>query len=83
MNIRGLLTLSNKTKVSKLQTLAENYNATFIGLTETHLHPDIMNGEISMDGYNCIRSDRNNRSHGGVCLYLNKYIKIYYNQGYI
>ena len=49
----------------------------FIGLTETHLNTNHLDGEIKIDGYNCVRSDRNGRSHGGVCLYLDKSLKYY------
>ena len=41
-------------------------------LTETHLNPDILDAQITMKGYNLFRSDRSNRSHGGVCIYVRK-----------
>ena len=55
-----------------LSDLASETNAPFICLTETHLNPDILDAEVSINGYNLYRSDRNNRSHGGVAIYVRK-----------
>ena len=43
-------------------------NAPYICLTETHLNPSVL--EISIQGYTLYRSDREGRSHGGVCIFL-------------
>ena len=53
-------------------TSPKSHNAPFICLTETHLNPEILDAEISIPGYNLFRSDRLNRSHGGVCIYVRK-----------
>ena len=71
-NIRGLYPKSDKSKVPHLADLARESNSPFICLTETHLSPDILDAEITIDGYNLFRSDRLNRSHGGVCIYVRK-----------
>ena len=52
--------------------MARESNSPFICLTETHLTPDVLDAEISIEGYNLFRSDRLNRSHGGVCTYVRK-----------
>ena len=52
--------------------MARESNSPFICLTETHLNPDVLDAEISIEGYNLFRSDRLNRSHGGVCTYVRK-----------
>ena len=71
-NIRGLCPKSDKSKLPYLADLAIESNSPFICLTETHLNPDILDAEITMKGYNLFRSDRSNRSHGGVCIYVRK-----------
>ena len=38
-------------------------------LSETHLDDTVSDGEIAIDGFNCIRRDRN-RSGGGVLVYI-------------
>ena len=49
MNIRGLISLSNRTKVSKICTWLSYYNALFMGVTETHLNANNLDDEIGMD----------------------------------
>ena len=62
-NIRGLIPMSNKTKVSYLRDLAILKNPFFIILTETHLSDAILTAEINISGYTVFRSDRAGRSH--------------------
>ena len=42
-----------------------------LGLTETHLHHDIFDEEIAIDGYTFIRKDRKSSPGGGVGCYIN------------
>ena len=69
-NIRGLIPMSNKTKVSYLRDLAILKNPFFIILTETHLSDAILTAEINISGYTVFRSDRAGRSHGGTAAYV-------------
>ena len=69
-NIRGLYPKSNQTKVPYLEDLAIVSNAPFICLTETHLNPEILDAEIQIKNYTLFRSDRQGRTHGGVCTYV-------------
>ena len=71
-NIRGLYPKSNQTKVPYLEDLANVSNAPFICLTETHLHPEILDAEIQIKNYTLFRSDRQGRTHGGVCTYVRR-----------
>ena len=71
-NIRGLFPKSNQSKVPYLCDLAKTKNSPLICLTETHLTHEILDAEISINGYNLFRSDRQKRSHGGVCTYVRK-----------
>ena len=71
-NIRGLYPKSDQSKLPYLSDLARESNSPFICLTETHLTPDVLDAEISIEGYNLFRSDRQTRSHGGVCTYVRK-----------
>ena len=45
-------------------------NVSIIALSESHLSGDILDGEIEIDGFICHRSDRIERSHGGVITYI-------------
>ena len=69
-NIRGLYPLSNQFKVKAIEDIAILENASIIALTESHLSGDILDGEIEIDGFICHRSDRIERSHGGVITYV-------------
>ncbi len=40
-----------------------------IALTECHLNPDIINEEMSIEGFTIYRGDRKDRSHEGVIIY--------------
>ena len=72
VNIRGLFPKSNKSKVPYLADLAKQTNAPFICVTKSHLNPEIIYAEISIQGYYIFRSDRVGRSHGGVVTYARK-----------
>lgn len=68
-NIRGLYPNSDHSKIPYLQTLTSE-KPTIVALTETHLSSDIINSEITMNGYSVHRTDRLERSHGGVMIYI-------------
>ncbi len=59
-----------QSKLPYIKDMAHEYKAKFIALTETHLRPDVLDSEIQLPGYTVNRSDRLNRSHGGVLLYI-------------
>ena len=60
------------TKVNYLNDLANMNNLFFMALTETHLSHNILDAEININDFNILRQDRQNRSHGGVLLYIRK-----------
>jgi len=70
INIQGLYPKSNQSKVPFLKDIVQQYNVKFLTLTETHLKPEILDSEIHVEGYAPFRSDRTNRSHGGVITYV-------------
>ena len=76
VNIRGIYPKCDKSKVPYLSDLAQQTNAPFICVTETHLNPSILDAEISINGYDLFRSDRSERSHGGVAIYCRKDIAV-------
>ena len=43
-------------------------------VTESHLNNNIIEAEIQMEGYDIIRGDRKERSHGGVAIYTSSNI---------
>ena len=58
MNIYGLYTQTDKTKMSKLKDMAIDMNACAIVLTETWLTPNVCDGEVKIEGFNLFRADR-------------------------
>ena len=75
MNIAHLLRDSFRDK-SKVKLLCEltNENTLFLSLTETFVNCNIRDSEIRMEGFNIVWYDRSERSGGGVCFYLKKFI---------
>ena len=70
-NIRSL-----RNKVDELETLVHEFQPNIIALTETWLTPSIMDSEICLQGYDCLRSDRHARTGGGVILYYQKNLNV-------
>ena len=75
VNIRGLKTKSNATKVDLVKDLLIEKNQLFFALTETWLREE-KDAEIHIDGYKLFRCDRNRakrkfgRNSGGVAIYV-------------
>ena len=64
LNINSLLS-----KIDELWEIARKTRATVIGITESKLDRSVLDGEINIDGYELVRSDRN-RHGGGVACYI-------------
>ena len=64
LNINSLLN-----KIDELHYIARSSNAAVIGITETKLGNTVYDSEVTVDGYNIVRNDRN-RSRGGVACYI-------------
>ena len=64
LNINSLLP-----KIEELRSIAKSTNAAVIGISESKLDKTIFNAEISIEGYDIIRKDRN-RNGGGVACYV-------------
>ena len=62
LNIKSLLS-----KIDELRAIAKKSRATVIGITESKLDETVLDGEINIDGYELVRSDRNR--HGGEVAY--------------
>ena len=75
MNIRGIIPLTNTTKIQQISDIVSLKNTKIIGLTETHTNNNIKDAELQIQDFNFIRCDRVGRSHGGVILYLSKELK--------
>ena len=45
-------------------------------ISETWLHKEIGDKEVSIDGYDIIRKDRTNKRGGGVCVYVRSSLAI-------
>ena len=70
LNIRGLYLLSNRTKVQYLHDRAKTSNCSMILITESWLTPDILDAEVSIQGYTLYRADREDRTHGGCAAWI-------------
>ena len=71
-NKRGLhlIHLNINSLLSKIaREIARKTRATVIGITESKLDGSVLDGEINIDGYELVRSDRN-RHGGGVACYI-------------
>ena len=64
LNINSLLN-----KIDELRYIARSSNAAVIGITETKLGNTVYDSEVTVDGYNIVRNDRN-RNGGGVACYI-------------
>ena len=64
LNIRSL-----RNKVGELAWLADLHSPDIICVNETWLDDTVSDGEIALDGFNILRSDRKDQAGGGVCLY--------------
>ena len=58
----------DQTKPSILLDMAKLYDVFCICLTKTHLSENVMDSEISKDGWNIFRTDRKDRICGGVSI---------------
>ena len=67
MNIRGLYPKKSRIKVAYLRDLAQEFNAPFLALQETHLTPEHLSTEVQIQHYTLYRSDHGGGgSHGRV-----------------
>ena len=64
LNINSVLS-----KIDELRVVAKKSKAAVIGVTESKLDATVLDGEVNIDGYEVIRSDRN-RHGGGVACYV-------------
>ena len=68
LNIQGLISTTKKFKVPMLRDLMDKSRSNLLIVTESHLNNIIVDAEIQMEGYDLIRGDRKERSHGGVAI---------------
>ena len=61
--------MKDRNKINQIKLLIEQYNAIVIIITETWLDPSVLDSEIQIPGFSIFRSDRCNRTRGGVCIY--------------
>ena len=69
LNARGLVKLTSS-KIPYLRDLATCSQAICVALTETHLTSNIADAEIHIPKYAVFRTDRRDRTHGGVAMYI-------------
>ena len=66
LNINSVLS-----KIDELRIIANKSKASGIGITESKLDKTVLDGEINIDGYELVRSDRNRHGGGVVCYIQN------------
>ena len=54
-------------KIDELREMAKVQKAAIIGITESKLDDTVLEGEVEIEGYKIIRSDRNRNGGGGAC----------------
>ena len=64
LNINGLLN-----KIDELCYIARSFNAAVIGIKETKLDNTVYDSEVTVNGCNIVRNDRN-RKGGGIACYI-------------
>ena len=64
LNINSLLS-----KIEELREMAKVTRAAIIGISESKLDDSVLDGEVNIEGYDIVRSDRN-RHGGGVACYI-------------
>ena len=64
LDIRGLLN-----KIDEMKIIFKECNFDIMGVCETFIDHNIADHEISIDGYNCVKKNRN-RHGGGVLVYI-------------
>ena len=75
LNINSLLT-----KIDELRSIAKQCDAAVIGISESKLDLTVCDSEISIDGYDIIRNDRDRRGGGVACFVKNT---ICYKQNFL
>ena len=77
LNVNGLLQ-----KLEELKLLLFETKFDIFAVSETHLHENITNNEITIDGYSIIRKDRTGQKNqwGGVLIYHRNHLEIHQTQ---
>lgn len=65
-------------KVDQIQHIIQNHDFDIFGVNKTWLDESVTSAELTMDGYDIVRKDRN-RHGGGVCVYVYVRQAITYN----
>ena len=72
-NIEGVKTRNRKDKTKQLLEMALLENIVLIAVTESHLNVDVMSGEVDIEGFDLIRTDRlEGTKKGGVGVYIRR-----------
>ena len=61
-------------KIDEVSHVVQNANYDLVCITESWLRQHIPDSVIAINGYNIIRRDRKEATHGGVCMYIKESI---------
>ena len=65
-------------KTDSIRELLADTSLDILGLSETWLTADILDNEISIQGYSILRRDRpNGKQGGGIVIYVREYLDIF------
>ena len=70
LNIQALIPVNNNSKLMYLKHIANEENAAIIAISETHLNQTHSFADTHLDNYNTFRSDRKDRTKGGVLTFI-------------
>ena len=71
LNVQGFL--KHKDEIENV--LLGEFRPDIMGFTETHVTDAVVDHELEIDGYVCVRGDSESSRTGGVLLYVDKSIK--------
>ena len=75
-NIRGISPGIRSNKIDYIRNLCIEKEAFAVMLTESHLSDNILDCEVSIDGWSTFRADRTFRTGGGVITYVSDKITV-------
>lgn len=62
--------MSLSPKIDEVSHVVQNANFDLVCITESWLQEHIPDSAVAINGYNLIRRDKKESTHGGVCMYI-------------
>lgn len=65
--------MCNHNKILLMQEITTMEKLSIIACIEIYLHRDILNAAVTLQNYEIYRTDKEDRSHSGVALYIERH----------